>query len=573
MKKIYLLLFSLLTVSFSFGQELLVNGTLEGWDDPNTPTGWTKVEMVDQESTEVHSGTFSAKHTGGTSDLGQTVSGIIPGTSYTVSLWYKVDAAFGDGTDARIWSYWKNGSSNLSDNADELRGPLNAYFDNNGNVWTQYTTTITAPATADNFYFELRTYGSAVVYWDDLSFFQEATAVPTLGVVSPTNGSNVPGPDVSVELSVQNFNVGPTSGGFDGHIHYNVDGGANIMKYDTDPINLIGLSAGSHTIDLELVDNSHNPLTPPVTANVTFTVYEVQALPLSEHFDYTVGENLADQSAWTNYFSGDDVVISAGNLSYSTLNGSGNSISFDGSGADPVVDYTPTSNGKIYSSFMLQVDALDTSAIDGYFAVLRTDGGDYAGRLWISPTSATTFRIGVSSGAALTAINTTDHNVGDVVFVVFNYDIDNNEVNAWVNPTLGGAEPAADLNDTSSSSGNTFTQFLIRQDNNTKTPFMIMDELRIGTSWTDVTPSTLSISQVEATAFNVYPNPTSTGYVNITSKTNDVINVTVFDILGKQVLKNTVNNNRLNVSTLTTGVYIMKISQNGQIITKKLVVK
>ncbi|MFV0571949.1 MAG: T9SS type A sorting domain-containing protein, partial [Xanthomarina gelatinilytica] len=68
-------------------------------------------------------------------------------------------------------------------------------------------------------------------------------------------------------------------------------------------------------------------------------------------------------------------------------------------------------------------------------------------------------------------------------------------------------------------------------------------------------------------------NPTSTGYVNITSKTNDVINVAVFDILGKQVLNNAVNNNRLNVSTLTTGVYIMKISQNGQVITKKLVVK
>jgi hypothetical protein len=84
---------------------------------------------------------------------------------------------------------------------------------------------------------------------------------------------------------------------------------------------------------------------------------------------------------------------------------------------------------------------------------------------------------------------------------------------------------------------------------------------------------TLSVENVLLDAFSVYPNPTSTGFVNITSKTNETIQVAVFDILGKQVLNNTVKNNRLNVSNLTTGVYIMKISQNGNIITKKLVVR
>ncbi|HLV39447.1 T9SS type A sorting domain-containing protein [Xanthomarina sp.] len=83
----------------------------------------------------------------------------------------------------------------------------------------------------------------------------------------------------------------------------------------------------------------------------------------------------------------------------------------------------------------------------------------------------------------------------------------------------------------------------------------------------------LSVNSYNSNSFNLYPNPTSNGFVNITSKTNEVIQVAVYDILGKQVLNNTVNNNRLNVSTLTSGVYIMKISQNGQTISKKLVVK
>lgn len=571
MKKLYFLLLTLLTVSFSLGQELMLNGGFENWDNPTTPTSYDKAESTAQESTEFHSGTYSAKHTGGTSDIAQIISGISPGTSYTISLWYKVDAGFGDGTDARIWSYWRNGTTNLTDNANELRGPNNAYFDANGNVWTEYSVTLTAPATADTFYFEVRTYGTAVVYWDDFSFFQEATSVPTLGVVSPADGSNVAGPDVNVEISVQNFNVANGTG--DGHINYTVDGGSAIMKYDTDPIALTGLSTGIHTVNLELVDNSNNPLSTPVTASVTFNVYQVQTLPTLDSFDYPATEALAAQDPWTNYFSGDDILIEADNLSYSTLSGLGNSISFDGGGADAVVDYTPTSSGKIYASFMLKVTAFDAGAVNGYFAVLRNDGGSYESRLWISPISATTYSLGISNGGTLTQINSAVHNVGDIVFVVFNYDIDNDTVSAWINPTLGGAEPAADITEASSSTGNTFTQLMIRQDTQTETPFIIMDELRGGTTWIDVAPTTLSNTNFDSNTFKVFPNPTNTGFVTINSTSNDLIKVSVFDILGKQVLEGNVVNNELNVSSLNAGIYILKLTQNNASTTKKLVIE
>lgn len=560
---------TLFITTLSFGQELLVNGDFESWTDTTTPENYELIQSVEQEATEVHTGTYAVKHTGGTSKLSQTVTGVTAGTSYTISLWYKVDAAFGDGTDARIWSYWKAGSSNITANADELRGPNNAYFDANGNAWTEYTVTLTAPATADTFYFEVRTYGSAVVYWDDFSFFQEATAVPTLGVTSPNNGDNVAGPDVNVDLSVQNFMVANGTG--DGHIHYTVDGGSVVMKYDTDPITLTGLTTGEHTINLELVDNSHAPLTTPVIASTTFNVYEVQSLPFTENFDYTATETLGSQTAWTNYFSGDDVLIESGSLSFPPLAGTANSISFDGSGTDPVVDFTPTTSGSVYASFMLNITALDAAATDGYFAVLRTDSGSYESRLWISPTGASTYKIGISNGAALTQISATDLNVGDTNFIVFNYDIDNNMVNAWVNPTPGGIEPAADLSEASTSTANTFSQFLIRQDSATETPFMIMDELKIATTWNDATLSTKTFEVVDN--FNIYPNPTNTGSVTITTKNNTTIAVTVFNVLGKQVLSQTIQNNNLDVSNLTTGVYILKLNQEGTISTKRLVVQ
>ncbi|MGC9364335.1 MAG: T9SS type A sorting domain-containing protein [Fidelibacterota bacterium] len=173
----YILLVAGLLIAVSgmvMGQtELLENGGFESWDDTSTPAGWDHIESITQEATEVRSGSYSAKHVGGTKDLGQYIA-VTGGKSYTVTLWYKVTA--GDGTDARIWSYWRSSGSNLDDNASELRGPNNSYFDNNGGVWTQYTVTLDAPLSADEFYFEVRTYSGATVYWDDFSFLENSVS-------------------------------------------------------------------------------------------------------------------------------------------------------------------------------------------------------------------------------------------------------------------------------------------------------------------------------------------------------------------------------------------------------------
>ena len=171
MKKNYILTFilTLIISSFSFGQEMLVNGNFESWDDTTTPTGWDLAQNITQETTVVHGGSNSALRNGGSSTkkLNQNITGIVGGDSYTISVWYKAD---GDGSDARIWGFWRTGTTNLDDNAAELRGPNNSYLDNNGNVWTQYSVTLDAPEAADAFFFEVRSYSQSTVYWDDFSF-------------------------------------------------------------------------------------------------------------------------------------------------------------------------------------------------------------------------------------------------------------------------------------------------------------------------------------------------------------------------------------------------------------------
>mgnify|MGYP000002549430 CR=1 FL=1 len=46
----------------------------------------------------------------------------------------------------------------------------------------------------------------------------------------------------------------------------------------------------------------------------------------------------------------------------------------------------------------------------------------------------------------------------------------------------------------------------------------------------------LSVDQFETNNFSIYPNPTSTGFVTITSNNSEVMSVAVYDILGKQII-------------------------------------
>ncbi|GGW55106.1 putative secreted protein (Por secretion system target) [Winogradskyella epiphytica] len=83
----------------------------------------------------------------------------------------------------------------------------------------------------------------------------------------------------------------------------------------------------------------------------------------------------------------------------------------------------------------------------------------------------------------------------------------------------------------------------------------------------------MSVNDFNANVFSLYPNPTTSGNVTITTTSNDAMNVQVFDILGKQVKNETLTNNTLNIANLKSGVYIVKITQNNTSTTKKLVIK
>lgn len=94
----------------------------------------------------------------------------------------------------------------------------------------------------------------------------------------------------------------------------------------------------------------------------------------------------------------------------------------------------------------------------------------------------------------------------------------------------------------------------------------------------------VSIDNIVWTAFNlsttknsidglkVYPNPVTNGTFYINTNADSAKDVVVYDVLGKQVIK-TSTTNAVNVSNLKGGVYIVKITEDGNTATRKLVIK
>lgn len=71
----------------------------------------------------------------------------------------------------------------------------------------------------------------------------------------------------------------------------------------------------------------------------------------------------------------------------------------------------------------------------------------------------------------------------------------------------------------------------------------------------------------------LYPNPVSSGRVIITSKSGADKDISIFDVLGKLVLQTPLSSKELNISSLSPGIYIIKIRENEATATRKLIVR
>ena len=152
----------------------------------------------------------------------------------------------------------------------------------------------------------------------------------------------------------------------------------------------------------------------------------------------------------------------------------------------------------------------------------------------------------------------------------------NQVANLWIDPATT-TQPAATLsqnNPTTSVTRDHLDRIKILQASSTSTPLLVIDEIRVADNWAASIGSALTIDTVSADAgFNMYPNPISNGILYFASSTNLEKEVTIFNILGQEVLETKTTNQVINISNLNKGTYLVKITEAGNTATKKLIVQ
>ncbi|WP_418603714.1 T9SS type A sorting domain-containing protein [Hwangdonia sp.] len=284
-------------------------------------------------------------------------------------------------------------------------------------------------------------------------------------------------------------------------------------------------------------------------------------LPHNDGFAYADG-SLIGNGGWLNHSgTSGDLVVSAGKAI----------VQHGAPSEDAKIDFTAVS-GCVYFGLDFSVDDLGapySGADNEYFAHFMVGTGSFRGRLDIVPPSASgDYSVGIatSSGTA-DAVWATDLTFGVTYRAIVKYDQDSNQAQLWINATSEGDTSILGADETDP--GDAINAFGLRQSDSSENETVRVDNLYLGATFGAV----LSAKNNQIEGFSMYPNPTNKGYVNMSSRSNSIMEVSVYDILGKQVVNTTVTNKRLDVSSLNAGVYIMRVAQDEASITKKIVIQ
>ncbi|GLB51416.1 hypothetical protein NBRC110019_04550 [Neptunitalea chrysea] len=461
--------------------------------------------------------------------------------------------------------------------------------------------------------------------WTDLGAYTGCSTSPALTITAPADGYVFSSGTTSTTLSftTQNFTVA-TAGNGDGHIHWTLNSGSMTMKYDLTDETITVADGGTYTVYAELVDDSHNPLSPAVNQTITFSVENPCDLTLGTEaatcdastsgvdtytatIDFTGGGTASytinvndgtvagdDPSAMASGTISITGVTEGTNLQVDILGGTGSSCDYSLTIDSPAClgSVVCSNPGDLIITEVMQNPSAVYDENGEWFEVYNTTASDINMSGWtVTDETNTTTEMFIISALTVPANgyvvfgNNADQTTNGGVTINYEYPS---------NFSLGNSTDGIIIECSSAiidqvvwDNGSTFPD-----------PSGYSMELAtnaydatsndLGSNWgiasttygdgdygTPGTTNSYSLSTINFNnvTFEVYPNPVTNGTLNITSSIANDMNVQIFDLLGKQVINTTISNNIVNVSTLEKGVYVLKVTQNEASITQKLVIK
>ncbi|CAL2080061.1 T9SS type A sorting domain-containing protein [Tenacibaculum sp. 190524A05c] len=380
------------------------------------------------------------------------------------------------------------------------------------------------------------------------------TSPPSLAISSPSDNTTFSPETTSVDvaISVSNFNVAAGGTG-DGYVTYSVNSGMAVNKFDTSDISLTSLTSGNYAVTVELVDNAGASLSPAVSATVNFTIAS-----------YTQVADLAALRAGTegDYYEVTGEVV----MSYNTGNSRNQKYIQDGSAGILIDDSagTITTTYNVYDGITGLKGRLGSFNDVAQFVPAEDPGVASSTGNTITPEVVTLADFEASwnnyESELITIQNVIFTDGGGTFAASQNYEITSGATTSTFRTNFSGADY---IGTTIPSSGVDMT--------------VIGGEFRGDPQVTaiELAGLVLGVKQNDIEGFAVYPNPVNAKTFKLTTASFTTKTVQIFNVLGKEVYNTKVNgvNNDIDVSTLNSGIYILKVVEEEKTASKKLIIK
>jgi hypothetical protein len=232
--------------------------------------------------------------------------------------------------------------------------------------------------------------------------------------------------------------------------------------------------------------------------------------------------------------------------------------------------FTSSATTLYYSALINIIDNAQLTAVDNYFmhfgatagASNTTLGARFGAKIASTPNNFRFILGNISGGTPVYSDNGADLTFGTTYLVVVKYDISVNPTVAtmWINPTLGGTEPAGGIsNSTGTNPFASFASICLR--NNATTPKAYIDEIRVGATWADVTPIAavgLTNRDQAQRQTTIYPNPAKS-FFNVKAPAGDYV-VSINNTVGSLVKSVDLNSTgKVEMSDLRPGIYYVTV--------------
>lgn len=303
-----------------------------------------------------------------------------------------------------------------------------------------------------------------------------------------------------------------------------------------------------------------------------------------------LGSGNLTSNGWTNHSgSASPVQIigtagdSGNSLSYPGLTSGGNRAAIIAGGGEDVNRSFTANSSAVYYSLLIKVKDTDGLSASGDFpfCLAQTAGTSvtaFRAKIYLKKgATPNTYNIGIENstgGNYSPTFVAADLPVNTTIFVVVKHDVSANTSYLWLNPVFGGPETSAFVSNASGTTATTSLQSIcIRQNGNASsgTGNIEFDEIRVSTNWGDVTSnSVLAAGDAKTEKIRILSNTLLNGDVSVLLDGKS--SVEFYDMRGGLIKSTAVNKNeKINVSDLKQGIYIVKVTNNNTVKTVKVI--